>query len=182
MRVFLTGGAGDLGQALVPRLLCNGDGPVIFDIRPPGHLPPGAVFIQGSILDREALQRALQGCDCIVHIAAWHGIHEDSGAKNAYDFFDLNVRGTFEVFAAAAALGINKIVCIFRQPVSTGPALLYGRTKILAERIAADYAQYEAMHVISLRPRGFIPYWNRDVYSRYSDSASMVLAGRCAYQ
>jgi hypothetical protein len=39
----------------------------------------------------------LSRLDCIVHIAAWHGIHEDRGEKDAYDFFDLNVRGTFEV-------------------------------------------------------------------------------------
>jgi len=61
-------------------------------------LKQGAVFIEGSILDRPNLTEMFRGCDCIVHIAAWHGIHEDRGEKNAYDFFDLNVRGTFEVF------------------------------------------------------------------------------------
>ena len=101
MKVLLTGGAGDLGQALAPRLLDRGDIPVILDVRAPKQ---GGMFLQGSILDRSTLQEALRGCDCIVHIAAWHGIHEDRGEKNAYDFFDLNVRGTFEVFEAAARL------------------------------------------------------------------------------
>jgi nucleoside-diphosphate-sugar epimerase len=32
--------------------------------------------------------------------------------KISYDFFDLNVRGTFEVFEAAVSLGIDKIVFI----------------------------------------------------------------------
>jgi len=35
MKVLLTGGSGDLGQALVPRLLNAGHIPVILDIRPP---------------------------------------------------------------------------------------------------------------------------------------------------
>ena len=106
MRVLLTGGSGNLGQTLVPRLLVKGDTPVILDVRAPRSLNEGAVFIEGSILDRSKLTEIFRGCDCIVHIAAWHGIHEDRGEKDAYDFFDLNVRGTFEVFEAGAAAGI----------------------------------------------------------------------------
>src|ERR1700744_746892 len=112
MHVLLTGGAGDLGQTLVPRLLGNGDTPVLLDIRAPQDVGPKTVIIQGSVLDRPTLRDALHGCECIVHIAAWHGIHESRGEKSAYDFFDLNVRGTFEVFEAAAAVGISRIVYI----------------------------------------------------------------------
>ena len=102
MKVLLTGGSGNLGQTLVPRLLDKGDTPVILDVRAPPPLNEGAVFIEGSVLDRSKLTEIFRGCDCVVHIAAWHGIHEDRGEKDAYDFFDLNVRGTFEVFEAAA--------------------------------------------------------------------------------
>ena len=103
MKVLLTGGSGDLGQTLVSMLVSRGDIPVILDVRAPRGSQCG-VFIQGSILDREKLYEALRSCDCIVHIAAWHGIHEARGVKNSYDFFDLNVRGTFEVVEAAALL------------------------------------------------------------------------------
>ena len=166
MKVVLTGGSGDLGQTLVPRLLGNGDTPVILDIRAPAVARPGALFVEGSILDRTRLRQFFDGCDCIVHIAAWHGIHEERGEKNAYDIFDLNVRGTFEVFEAATAAGIDKIVYISTTSVYR-PDTLYGRSKILAERIAADYAKFRAMNVITLRPRAFIPYWNRTVYANY---------------
>src|SRR5271166_2752208 len=149
MRVLLTGGSGDLGQTLVPKLLDRGNTPVILDLRSPGDLKPGAVFIQGSILDRPQLPEIFRGCDCIVHIAAWHGIHEDRGEKNAYDFFDLNVRGTFEVFEAAVSLGIDKIVFISTTTVYR-PDTLYGRSKILAELIAEDYRKHGHMNVVSL--------------------------------
>ena len=121
MRVLLTGGSGNLGQALVPRLLDRGDTPVILDVRAPRSLNEGAVFIEASILDRSKLTEIFRGCDGIVHIAAWHGIHEDRGEKNAYDFFDLNVRGTFEVFEAAASLGIDKIIFISTTNVYRPP-------------------------------------------------------------
>ena len=94
MKVLLTGGSGNLGQTLVPMLLYKGDTPVILDVRAPRGLNKGALFIEGSILDRSKLTDILRACNCIVHIAAWHGIHESRGEKNSYDFFDLNVRGT----------------------------------------------------------------------------------------
>ena len=116
------------------------------------------------------------GCDCIVHIAAWHGIHETNGQKNSYDFFDLNVRGTFEVFEAAASLGIDKIIFISTTSVYR-PDTQYGRSKTLAELIAEDYRKHSHMNVVTLRPRGFIPYWNRDVYAKYSDWARWFWKG-----
>src|SRR5258708_13470445 len=113
MKVLLTGGSGDLGHTLVPMLLSKGHTPLILDVRVPHDSKPQGVFIQGSILDREKLKESFHGCDYIVHIAAWHGIHESRGEKTAYDFFDLNVRGTFEVFEAAISLSINNIVFIY---------------------------------------------------------------------
>jgi nucleoside-diphosphate-sugar epimerase len=176
MKVLLTGGSGNLGQTLMPRLLNRGDIPVILDVRAPGDLTKGAVFIEGSILDRATLPKTFRGCDCIVHIAAWHGIHEDRGEKNSYDFFDLNVRGTFEVFEAAASLGIDKIIYISTTSVYR-PDTLYGRSKILAELIAEDYRKHRHLNVLTLRPRGFIPFWDRDVYARYSDWARWFWKG-----
>jgi nucleoside-diphosphate-sugar epimerase len=176
MRVLLTGGAGDLGQALVPSLLDKGHTPVILDIRAPPDLKQEEMFIHGSVLDRSKLREYFYGCDCIVHIAAWHGIHEVRGEKSAYDFFDLNVRGTFEVFEAAASLGIDKIIYISTTSVHR-PDTLYGRSKILAERIAENYGTYGNMNMIILRPRGFIPFWNRDVYTKYSDWAQWFWRG-----
>jgi nucleoside-diphosphate-sugar epimerase len=176
MKVLLTGGSGDLGQTLMPRLLAKGDTPVILDIRAPEVARPGALFIQGSILDRPKLPGYFQGCDCIVHIAAWHGIHEVPGGKDAYDFFDLNVRGTFEVFEAARSVGIDKIVHISTTSVRN-PDTLYGRGKILAEQITDDFAKHAGMNVITLRPRGFVPYWNHEVYTKYSDWARWFWKG-----
>jgi nucleoside-diphosphate-sugar epimerase len=176
MKVLLTGGSGDLGQTLVPMLLSKGHAPVILDVRAPRDSKQQGLFIQKSILDREKLKESFHGCDCIVHIAAWHGIHEIRGEKNSYDFFDLNVRGTFEVFEAAASLGIDKIVFISTTSVDK-PDTWYGRSKILSECIAENYRKYSNIKVIALRPRAFIPFWNRDVYANYSDWARWFWKG-----
>ena len=176
MKVLLTGGSGNLGQTLLPKLLDRGDTPVTLDVRAPLHLNKGAVFIEGSVLDRAKLTEICRDCDCIVHIAAWHGIHEDRGEKDAYDFFDLNVRGAFEVFEAAAAAGIGKVVFISTTSVYR-PNTRYGSSKILAELIAEDYRKHRLMNVVTLRARGFIPYWDRAVYAKYSDWARWFWKG-----
>jgi nucleoside-diphosphate-sugar epimerase len=176
MKVLLTGGSGDLGQTLVPILLARGDVPVVLDVCAPRNLNKDAVFFEGSILDRPKLTEIFRGCDCIVHIAAWQGIHEANGQKNAHDFFDLNVRGAFEVFEAAASLGIDRIVFISTTSVYR-PDTRYGHSKILAEAIAEDYRKHRHMNVMTLRPRGFIPYWNRDAYAKYSEWARWFWKG-----
>jgi nucleoside-diphosphate-sugar epimerase len=174
MRVFLTGGSGDLGQVLSLQLEKRGDVPVRFDVRPPRS--SGGVFIEGSILDRETLQRSLAGIDCVVHIAAWHGIHEATRARDVYDFWDLNVTGTFNVFEAAVRAGVQRIVFISSTSVSHW-AGVYGHTKVLGEEIARVYAQRHGMNVITLRPRAFIPSWNREVYRSFVDWAKWYWRG-----
>jgi uncharacterized protein YbjT (DUF2867 family) len=52
MRVLLTGGSGDLSQTLVPRVARQGGHAGHSRHRAPRDLKQGAVFIQGSILDR----------------------------------------------------------------------------------------------------------------------------------
>ena len=174
MKVLLTGGSGNLGQTLAPKLLDKGHTPLLLDARAPPRLNKGAVFIEGSVLDRSKLMEIVRGCDCIVHIAAWHGIHEDRGEKDAYDFFDLNVRGTFEVCEAAVSAGIREVISttsVYR------PNTRYGSSKVLAELITEDYRKHRFINVVTLRPRGFIPYWDRTVYAKYSDWARWFWKG-----
>src|SRR5262245_11792092 len=174
MRVFLTGGSGDLGRILSRRFEARGDVPVCFDVRPP--LSKCGVYVQGSVLDRETLQQSLAGMDCVVHIAAWHGIHEATGAKNVYDFWDLNVTGTFYVFEAAVRAGVRRIVYISSTSVSHW-ASVYGHSKVLGEEVARAYAQRHQVNVVTLRPRAFIPFWNRAVYPSYIEWAKWFWRG-----
>ena len=169
MRIVLTGGSGDLATVLTPRLEARGDTPVRLDIVPPRD--PRGVYVAGSILDRAGLAARFSKADCVVHIAAWHGIHEVSKpplGKDVYAFWDLNVTGTFNVFEAAAEAGISKVVYLSSTSIRNRQSV-YGHTKVLGEEIARVYADRHAMNVVVLRPRGFIPHWNRTVYDSFID-------------
>jgi nucleoside-diphosphate-sugar epimerase len=164
MKVVLTGGAGDLGTVLTPLLEARGDTPLRLDIVPPQD--PRGIYLPGSILDRDGLMRWLAGVDSVVHIAAWHGIHETAGAKDAYAFWDLNVTGTMNVFEAAHRAGVKQVVYLSSTSVRHRTSL-YGHTKVLGEEIAQTYSTRHGMRVVILRPRGFIPHWNRAVYASF---------------
>lgn len=177
MKVLLTGGSGDLGVLLTRQLTRQGDEVVNLDVVPPHEAVCGeAAHIAASILDRAALKKAMQGVDCVVHIAAWHGIHENQGTKDAYDFHDLNVTGTFNVFQAAAEAGVKKAVLI--SSTSTDDRYgLYGHTKILNEEMARAYAERHDMDILTLRPRAFIPPWNKSVYKDFGAWANWFWKG-----
>ena len=165
MRILLTGGSGDLGTLLALDLLRRGDSPVNLDLRPPQAENTGD-YLQGSITERGILAETMQGVDAVVHIAAWHGLHEFRQSKDAYEFWDVNVTGTFNVFEAAHQAGVERVVYISSTSIAERFGL-YGHTKVLGEEIAQAYHERHRMNVLSLRPRGFIPHWNRATYGNF---------------
>ena len=174
MKIFLTGGSGDLGRVLAYRLQNRGDTALRFDIRNPSD--SYGQFITGSILNREALSKNLAEMDCIVHIAAWHGFHEFTKQKNAYEFWDLNVTGTFNIFQAALENNIKNIVFISSESVADKNGI-YGWTKVLSEQIAQRYFNHHQLNILTLRPRAFIPYWNQEVYKSFVEWAKWYWNG-----
>jgi nucleoside-diphosphate-sugar epimerase len=174
LRVLLTGGSGDLGHILARQLDEQGDIVQNLDIRPPASKT--GIFIHGSVLDRATLAQVMTSVDCVVHIAAWHGIHEFRKQKNAYDFWDLNVTGTFNVLEAAAQAGISRVVFISSTSIDE-PNSIYGHSKILAEEIARAYVVRHNMNIITLRPRAFIPHWNKEAYNNFVEWAQWFWGG-----
>jgi nucleoside-diphosphate-sugar epimerase len=174
MRILLTGGAGDLGKVLSAELINRGDMPVIFDIRKPTL--EASEYLQGSILDRDKLLAVMSTVDCVVHIAAWHGYHEFTKKKNVYDFWDLNVTGTFNVFQTAVEAKLRNIIFISSEAVSDTNGN-YGWTKVLGEDLVKRYLQNHQLNILTLRPRAFIPHWNSEVYQTYAEWAQWYWKG-----
>ena len=72
MKVFVTGATGFIGGHVVPRLLRDGHELVCLVRRPEAGRAleaRGATAVAGDVTDRAAVERALPGCDCLVHLA-----------------------------------------------------------------------------------------------------------------
>jgi dTDP-L-rhamnose 4-epimerase len=81
MKTLVTGGAGFVGSHLVRTLVARGDDVVVLDsLEPQVHgdtppdLPPSVELIVGSVGDAACADRALQGVDRVVHLAAAVGV------------------------------------------------------------------------------------------------------------
>jgi dTDP-L-rhamnose 4-epimerase len=83
MKVLITGGAGFIGSHLADRLLADGhdvrafdnlDSQVHPDANRPKYLDPNAELVTGDVRDRDAVRRALDGIDTVVHFAAAVGV------------------------------------------------------------------------------------------------------------
>jgi len=67
--VFLTGGTGYLGSRLIPNLLRRGHVVRAIARRSSmARLPPGCDVVTGDVLDRDALQDSMAGCDTIIQL------------------------------------------------------------------------------------------------------------------
>lgn len=171
MRVLLTGGSGDLGSLLAREIKNQGDTPVVFDLRPPVE---GHEFIEGSITDFDALASAMRGIDCVVHIAALHGIHEKDHGRE--EFLRVNVQGTRNTLDAASRNGVKKFLFISSTSVRDEKGI-YGHSKIVGEKMCRDHAGEHGMDLLILRPRAFIPPWNRAAYDNYIQWAQWFWPG-----
>lgn len=153
--VMVTGATGFVGGRLVERLLDRGTH-VTALVRDPARAHDlgrrGVRLVQGSLADREALDRACEGQDVVVHCAARA---TDVGAMDA--FLRDNVEGSRNVAEAARAAGCSRMVHLstisvygFDPPPTVtedtplrplGDSYPYGESKRLAEeevgRVAA---------------------------------------------
>jgi UDP-glucose 4-epimerase len=106
VRILVTGGAGFIGANLSEYLLNRNHEVTVLDDLSTGsrsNIPPGARFVEGSILDEDALSGVCQHMDAVVHLAARPSVPRsvvDPLASN-----EVNVTGTLKVLLAARDAG-----------------------------------------------------------------------------
>ena len=111
MKILVTGGAGFIGSHIVEHFQGKAEVRVLDNLRS-GHRRNldglAHEFIAGSILDREAVRRAVQGVDYVFHLAAMISVPE-SMAKPV-ECNELNTVGTLVVLEESALAGVKKLV------------------------------------------------------------------------
>ncbi len=108
-RVFLTGGGGYIGGALVDALRERGDevvGLARSDAAAQALAARDAAVVRGDLLDGDALTSAMAGCDLVYHVA---GVNSHC-PKDPARLVRVNVEGTETVVRSAARADIARVV------------------------------------------------------------------------
>jgi nucleoside-diphosphate-sugar epimerase len=162
-RYLITGGAGFLGINLCRHLLAGGHRVRSLDIAPFSYAERSEVdVIEGDIRDLAAVERAISGCDVVVHCAAALPLAPPE------EIVSTAVTGTQILLASAAAHKIHRFIFISstavygipdHQPllehdrlVGVGP---YGESKIQAETLCLQ-ARASGLCTSVLRPKSFV--------------------------
>ena len=122
-RVLVTGGAGFIGSHTVDHLLAKGYEVRILDnlqtrVHPqgaPAYLPSEAEFMVGSVSDRTTMERALDGIDYVLHLAAYQDYLPDFSS-----FIHVNAESSALIFEIIVErrLPIRKLVFASSQSVA----------------------------------------------------------------
>ena len=173
-KVLVTGADGFIGSHLVEQLLAKGFKVRAFclynslgsygwlDSLNPDLLAEVDVVL-GDIRDPVSVKNAMQGCDCVLHLAALIAIPYSYVAPGSY--VDTNIHGTLNVVQAAKELGVAKVVHTSTSetygtaqyvPIDELHPLVgqspYAATKIGADQLAMSYWRSFGTPVSILRP------------------------------
>jgi UDP-glucose 4-epimerase len=174
-KIFITGGAGFIGSRLAGSL-CDNNTIVLFDnlarntIRFTNLLKHRNInLVEGNILDREAVQNAMQGADIVVHAAAIAGI--DTVIKNPVKTMEVNMIGTANVLKSARENRVSGRVLEFSTSEifgsmayrvsedtntvsgSAGEARwVYAVSKLAGEHLSSAYFKQYGLPTVTIRP------------------------------
>lgn len=165
MRILVVGGAGYIGSHVVKYLLDEGMDVRVFDDLSTGqriNLFPKAEFIEGSILDTNALEKAMQGVDGVVHLAAKKAVGESMEHPELYA--ENNLIGAVNLLNAMAKQGVKYLVfsssaAVYGMPQypkldenhPLNPINFYGFTKLEMERLMQWYDRLKGIKFVALR-------------------------------
>src|SRR5712692_8976129 len=103
-RVLITGAAGRIGRTLRDGLGKRYGLLRLLDLAPLGAAAAGEEVVRADIGDLAAMEAALEGIDCVVHLA---GVPEEAVWEK---ILPANIVGTYNVFEAARRRGTRRIV------------------------------------------------------------------------
>ena len=167
MQIVVTGGSGHAGSAIVAGLVASGHAVSNVDRQAPQDTASAYKIV--DLVDYGQTIAALQGAEALVHVAA---IPRPTFFTNEV-VFRTNVMATYNVFEAAATLGIERVIYISSTSVTGypfyarffepdyfpideahphAPQDVYALSKYLGEEIARAFVRRTGMRVISLRP------------------------------
>lgn len=151
MKVLVTGGCGFIGSHIALELAKDPNTQIyLFDIKTPEFdFPNNVKFIEGDIVYRASLDRAVQGCEEVYDCAGLLGTHEL--VFQTERAVDTNIRGAVNVFQSCLEHEVKRIFHPTKPIFANYWENTYTITKIAAENFARMYKKVYQMDITVLR-------------------------------
>jgi len=153
MKIFITGGTGNIGQYVTKALSEAGHTCVVYT-RTPGRVPgigalPGVTEVKGNISDLETMGNALKGCDAVIHIALGWGNEPLSMLMNdtrisAYLMEKAELEGVKKFIYTSSTAAVGPMHGDTDETSLPNPDDLYGATKASTELFLLAFRQFYA--------------------------------------
>jgi len=106
MKLFVTGGTGFLGRAVVRALAASGHEIATMIRRPGGPAPHGARAVHVDLQDVKGLTKALKGIDAVIHLAG----KVSRAPRDSAEMYTIHLDGTRKLLRAMNAAKVGKMV------------------------------------------------------------------------
>jgi len=158
-KILITGGCGKIGTHFI-KAFSQQYMITVYDLTPPKVKIPAIDYVQGSLNDKERLNKSCLDIDIIIHLG---GIA--SPDADFYDLLDTNIIGTKNVVDAALLTGCKKIIYASSAQTIEGyakdiqinpempvkPGNLYGVSKCFGEALLSYYCFKNDLNAVCLR-------------------------------
>lgn len=93
---------------------------------------PALRYFIGDVRDRERLEMAMRGVDCVIHAAALK--HVPTAEYNPFECIRTNVHGAENIVNAALRSGVQQVIALSTDKAAN-PINLYGASKLASDKI-----------------------------------------------
>ncbi|MDR0443529.1 MAG: NAD(P)-dependent oxidoreductase [Treponema sp.] len=149
MKIFITGGTGNIGQYVTLAALKNGHEAIVLSRNPEKYpsLAKKTKLVKGTITDYDLLADYVKGCDAVIHIALGWG-------NEPVSMFTNDTAATVNLLEIAEKAGVKKFIYTsstaamghmrsgMDETVMNLPLDLYGSTKSASEAYVLGFTKY----------------------------------------